>query len=424
LAVAASTPLFANLVSQTETIEDIERNLILVLITMVLTVLPSFFIELFTEKWKLSIISLNVGDAITKNFNNVELWSDKTKKEKITSMLTHDIFSMAEDSTYYIVDLISLVLNVSFTLIAMSIFIDANLLLPYLIGYLCTLILYRKTKKTIKTKSENAQNSRIDLNSTLRIMWDNVVLGNNIHFKKWKDKYTNSINNDQKNQYDRVYFSTCASNVSNAFFIIPVIMTIAYLYSSNSDDMLYIIALLSTIPRHLAMSSFAYSIISISYEMPKISAEISNFSKTISGDYNNECFSERISINKLKITNDQQLEINHYMFDDNIEGKSPSRITIRGDNGSGKSSLLQKIKSKNENSIYIPSNSDLIVSQENTSTGQRVKEVIVDALKSKENLILLDEWDANLDSITRHEISRMIDQHSKDKVIVEVKHNA
>ena len=425
LAVAASTPLFANLLSQTKTLEEIEKNLILIITTMVFSLLPNFFIALFTEKWKLSIISLNVGDAIATNFNKVALWSDKSKKEKITSMLTHDIFSMAETNTYYIVDLISLVLNVSFTLIAMSMFIDAHLVLPYAIGYLCTFILYRSTKNKIKVKSENAQNKRISLNSILRTFWDNVVLGNKIHFKEWKGKYNDSIFDDQIAQYDRTLLSTSASNISMAFFIIPIIFSIAYLYTRNSDDMIYVIGLLSTIPRHLVMSSFAYSIVSISYEMPKLSAEIANFSNTLREKHtNDECFLGRISAHKLKITDNETLEINSSILGDYINKRKPCRVTIRGENGSSKSSLLQDIKRNNENSIYIPSSSELITSLENASTGQRGKKLVMDAINSNADLILLNEWDANLDYTTRNDISKMIDEHSKNKIIIEIKHNA
>ena len=77
-----------------------------------------------------------------------------------------------------------------------------------------------------------------------------------------------------------------------------------------------------------------------------------------------------------------------------------------------------------EKAFYLPTHSDLDFGDEfrNISSGQKLFK-IVELMKSfDEPIILLDEWDANLDDKNRSELNKIIVELAKTKTIVEIVH--
>jgi ABC-type molybdenum transport system ATPase subunit/photorepair protein PhrA len=103
-------------------------------------------------------------------------------------------------------------------------------------------------------------------------------------------------------------------------------------------------------------------------------------------------------------------------------GISSGRFCITGPNGAGKSSMLKTFKSQSHDSTLLLPDVNLGVAQENRSTGEsRVHQVML-ALESESSIVMLDEWDANLDSRNRKTLNSVIDEFAKIKLIIEVKH--
>ncbi len=106
------------------------------------------------------------------------------------------------------------------------------------------------------------------------------------------------------------------------------------------------------------------------------------------------------------------------------------RITIRGLNGVGKSTFLCWFKERvGESAFYLPAQHDLIfesTKEKNLSTGQSLK-VILEEISAKAaseiTLLMLDEWDANLDQQSRQIFHELIDKMSYSILIIEVRHN-
>lgn len=114
------------------------------------------------------------------------------------------------------------------------------------------------------------------------------------------------------------------------------------------------------------------------------------------------------------------------MLRDRLQNSQGMRITIRGDNGSGKSILLKLIK-KQMGGYYLPASHHLYFSQEDLkkySTGEQMliclKEISHNCLKEK--ILLLDEWDANLDSQNRKRLSEEIEKIAASMCVLEVVH--
>jgi ABC-type Mn2+/Zn2+ transport system ATPase subunit len=105
-------------------------------------------------------------------------------------------------------------------------------------------------------------------------------------------------------------------------------------------------------------------------------------------------------------------------------------FTLTGPNGSGKTTALLALKQTlGDKAFYLPASTDeLLLSRPhlNKSSGQRAKLILGEILLSKDfnifEVLLLDEWDANLDKETKTELLEMIREVSKQKLIVDVRH--
>ena len=109
--------------------------------------------------------------------------------------------------------------------------------------------------------------------------------------------------------------------------------------------------------------------------------------------------------------------------------QEPGRYAIAGPNGSGKTSLLLHLKELlKERAFYIPAQSFLFPAvRTGLSTGQRKLRDLrsaFDAAGGRVPVILLDEWDANLDPANRERISAEIDELARSHAVVEVSHRA
>ncbi|WP_225815450.1 ATP-binding cassette domain-containing protein [Photorhabdus antumapuensis] len=109
---------------------------------------------------------------------------------------------------------------------------------------------------------------------------------------------------------------------------------------------------------------------------------------------------------------------------------SSGRITIRGPNGAGKSTFLCWLKEQlGESAYYLPAHHELVfekTSEKNLSTGQELREFLKEiSVKAadKIEILMLDEWDANLDLQSRQVFSELIGKLSESLLIVEVRHN-
>ena len=105
--------------------------------------------------------------------------------------------------------------------------------------------------------------------------------------------------------------------------------------------------------------------------------------------------------------------------------------TVRGLNGSGKSLSLLKLKEKYSDAAYLlPAHHDLFVNfQTQLSSGQLARKSIewirenTESLSKSVRVLLLDEWNANLDSDNLSALEKVLLELSESFLIVEVRHD-
>ncbi len=102
------------------------------------------------------------------------------------------------------------------------------------------------------------------------------------------------------------------------------------------------------------------------------------------------------------------------------------RITLRGENGAGKSTLLMLVKNAlNDRAFFLPTQNQLSFTSEANkySTGESLRNRLLEILERVDvDVLLLDEWDANLDKENHERLSLLIDELAEKKCVIEVRH--
>jgi len=102
------------------------------------------------------------------------------------------------------------------------------------------------------------------------------------------------------------------------------------------------------------------------------------------------------------------------------------RITLRGENGCGKSTALILIKNALANKAFLlPTHNQLTFTSETNkySTGESLRKLLQEIIdKVDVDVLLLDEWDANLDKENQEILSALIDHLAEKKCVIEVRH--
>lgn len=75
--------------------------------------------------------------------------------------------------------------------------------------------------------------------------------------------------------------------------------------------------------------------------------------------------------------------------------------------------------------FFLPTHNQLSFFAETNrySTGESLKNRLIEILdKVEADVLLLDEWDANLDSENKEKLSQLIDELASKKCVIEVRH--
>lgn len=345
-------------------------------------------------------------------------------KEKYISNLSRNSFMIINDYFTYIYRVFSLILNVFFTIIIMATLISIEYLYSFIFSLILSFLFFNYIKNKIEVSSIMVENNLSSYASTIERSWSNFILGSkkNLilykqHLKLNSDEYyTSKLNNA---------FLQQVSNLSSAIIaLLPLAIVSIYLVNKNIDNHFILSAILVNLTRMVGLFSFLGTLIYDITNFINIKSRIQNMVESL--DITKIISPARNSSMKPIYANGMIIEKYHDVLD-LITTNSTGRFTITGQNGSGKTTLLYYLLEElKERAIFVPTSPrelDWITKLENLSTGQQIYNILsTEIIAESTKVILLDEWDANLDYKNKIEIDCLIDQLSQHQVIIEVIH--
>lgn len=414
--------------------------LFLYLGSLVFPYIPGCLANIFKISWKQESQRSFIQAFVASNRNQIGEWSNKGIKEEKLSILTAEGPFALHALIDYIFDLYAYVLSVFFNIFALSVIVEPLFGIAYSLSVL-TVVLVMKVKRRIQRRlTQKALTARIDLCQSLLAAWDNVLLGNFYNFKLWQDKTAQRVNRCLQKNVELERFDQVLAIVISLLTSIPSLVVVVYYVYLNRTSIPNLTAFLVTMPVLFQILSYTYQTLSLIFRWTMHRSKLVSIYKAIQPiQHSNVAMEKKIKWPKIQIVN-SPLAI--AAPDDHVSLAGPhsissyqelldyttrsGRVTLRGENGAGKSTLLMLIKnSLTDRAFFLPTQNQLsFVSEANKySTGESLRNRLLEILERVDvDVLLLDEWDANLDKENQERLSLLIDVLAEKKCVIEVRH--
>lgn len=409
--------------------------LFLYLSTLVIPYIPWCIAFVLKISWKQEALRSFIQAFVASNRSNIAEWSNKAIKEEKLSILTGEAPTAINALVDYIFDLYSYFLSVFFNIIALSIVVEPYFAVAYTFSVLGVIAIIQFKRPMQRLLTKKALSARVDLTQSLLAAWDNVLLGNFYNFKLWQERTTQRLNRSMKKNVDLETFDQVMAIVVSLMTSIPSLFVVAYFVYLNQNDPVKLSAFIVTLPILFLILSYTYQTLSLAFRWGMHKAKLIALFKAIQSKRDDPTILEKkIKWDKIQLSTTADDKNVSLAFPTRIvnpeflinQSEIPRRITLRGENGAGKSTLLCCVKNTlKDEAFYLPTHSQLSFSAETNkqSTGESLRRHLIEIFdKVDVKVLLLDEWDANLDHENREQLSSLIDEIATRKCVIEVRH--
>lgn len=392
--------------------------------------------------WKQEAQRSFTNAFVAANKNNIGEWSNKGIKEQKLSILTSEGPNTIHALIDYLWDLFSYVLSVILNILALSIVVEPLFAVAYGISISCVIVVMNLKRRTQMQLTQKALSARVDLCQSLLEAWDNVLLGNSYNFKLWQEKTTQRLNRCLQRNVALERFDQILAIFVSLMTSIPSLGVVVYYVTKHKDDPVVLSSFIVILPLLFMILSYTYQTLSLAFRWTMHRSKLTAIYKAIQSTSDAHInLEKKIKWGKLLLTPTltpngsepnalaQSLACPVHVSSHEdllLHTEKPGRHTMRGENGSGKSTALMLIKNAlAKRAFFLPTHNHLsfLAPSNKHSTGESLKNRLMEILdKVDVDVLLLDEWDANLDKENQEVLSALIDKLSEKKCVIEVRH--
>ena len=318
---------------------------------------------------------------------------------------------------------LGLLLNVAFNVSALCIAFGARLLWAYLLAAGLGIALTAASAKRVRSDSAAMQESRAGAYGALAGAWDAITLGNAYNLDLWRKDFGRKIAGYRTGAAGAVRNIEALTSLTLWVSVIPVAAFMAHaLFSPHANAALKTV-ILATFPRQIQVIQYIADIVNCLLRWSAARERVRSLGRALVVGPDTGGMTGRIQKERIACVNAEGLQVEL----DGFEPPGTGRLTVRGGNGSGKSTWLLDLKRRRPNgSIILPAHNRLhfaSVAGADLSTGQRLGRIMEELYAVEPlQLILLDEWDANLDRENMQRIDALIDRLARRCYVIEVRH--
>jgi len=431
--VASSTATIALLSKSIISGENYLFFLILFIIFLTIAYIPTMLTNYFINKATYLTYKEYILKFSKQSYNHPNIYfNSKFRKEK-EPYFTHEAWLIIQEDYYYIATIFSIVLNIILNVLVLGFYLDWNFLISYIFAIPLTLICVVISKKRLLKKSDNLQKSRNEMMQTLSYGWDTILLGNKWNNSLWNNIFKRKCDEADKNQRKltlEIDVMAIVTLIASAF---PILFILFISFINAGSDIQKLAMLVATTPRQIITIQNLSDIISLFVNLNDKVYRTKQLSANLLFDEDLLNSNNKITWGNVFIANKNE-KIVLDSFSDLLSATNnfeKGRYTITGDNGTGKTTLLANIKSYMGDKAYLlPSHSKMLFlndSQERGySTGEKLhenfKEISSNINDGVISILLLDEWNANLDKENLSKVNLDIEEISKIVCVIEVLH--
>lgn len=443
--VASGTYLLGNITTRlpAEGIPWVSSSVMLV--CMALSGSVAFYVmNVFSLRAQHSALHGFLQRYFSNSFQKPLFWRSSQERNKRHDMMCREAQDAIQEGNAFLLDVWTTGWNIILNTISVVLVIGLKSGLVILAAGLVSSVLVHFASDKISKNAVSEMDDQNQLNAHLNASWDNIVLGNSLSFGLWKKRFQElflKANQSAENSLKGRERVLATGNFITSGAVVGAMLAQAAL---NQHNLSIVLALFAMLPRTMQINMHVQIIHSYwagwqrlrerlnlasqcvsEFPAPQATQFINSAAIQVVGRSLVQSPSERPSSESgthsvTTLKPDEVVE--------KVNSLQSGRITVRGENGAGKSVLLSLIKERlGECAFYLPAQHQLelpgvALSQ---SHGERAI-AAVEALAQKESnvrFLLLDEWDANLSAENKSMISAQIDALASEKVVIEVRHS-
>lgn len=356
------------------------------------------------------------------NFNHPTHWRNEKSREARHDLMCRSGQETVQSAVNFFGDFTATSLNIILNIISIILVTDLVQGFIILAAGLFGLGIIHFNKKGIAESSKNEVLADTRLNGHLSRSWDNIILGNQLFYDRWKLKFASLFSDSEKAAEQTVkmrdWSVSIAALVTNGLVLGSALFMI-WMHQENTG---FALAMLVMLPRSLQTVMHIQIIQSYFANWKNLKEKLSVTSKSLSPPDSLD-LSDYIKPHSIQV---KDLLGSIKDIEDHLKNSDCGRYTITGQNGSGKSCLLLNLKNKlGLSALYLPAQHQLFLhdTQVNLSSGELTLAAF-EQLKNHEcKILLLDEWDANLSLENQSLLDKILDEISKKKIVVEIRHS-
>lgn len=395
---------------------------------LILVYVPCTISMLYLQRWRITSIQTFIQEFVRYNYGKTSAGHSRNKIH-LESWITNESFTVYDKVTDLLYQIYSTLLNSTLNIVVIAVALDPRILFWYGIAGFVLLGSNFAFKNKISSISLAVQGNRKDLSNVMLLAWDNIFIGNGHNFNNWNFEFNKQIQEAKKvaTNYDLVRSLISSSTVVFALLIIAIGNSI-YLYE-NVTNISAVAALIITMPRQLQIVQSIFNFFNLALSWTGARQQLKELENVILESElinNSRGF---VQLDKIEIMSSASVPVNSTIENlyEYISEQKLGRFTLRGKNGTGKSTLLTLLKeSLKERAFFLPTHyADLKFKNDflNHSDGNRLLTLFNEIAQMDQiEFLILDEWDANLDKENLSALDLVIQDLSRTKVIIESRH--
>lgn len=382
--------------------------------------------QILVKKWECDLHFESYYGFLKKNllqkYGVTMLWRRKEIKESFMASLGVDAEGYLGAVLFIGLDVFSFMVSLLLGVLILGGTLDIAFLPAFFVSGVLSFLFYRALSPRVKKIYEEEQEARTSFNGHILNSWDSIFIKNRSIMSRYKGLLQQKFNRAKEVSKEADSRAEALVFILGLVSAFPVVVCVAWLGFENiaNHQIGALLALLATIPRQLNMLTTFRSIFQ---NMTAFLGYNSKFKVLHEGVHLESGFKhEQIQLDKIIVNSKQYATLSEVA--ETVQNLPPGRYEVRGTNGSGKSTLLLHLNEQLSGSFYLPSSPRLAIDDKEVSgsSGEQMLRHIHYLKNESEQILLLDEWDANLDRNNLLKTEDSLNELAQSKVILEVRH--
>lgn len=411
--------------------------LLIYVASLLLPYIPNCIGLILKTSWKQEAQRSFIHTFVSSNKNKIGEWSNKGLKQEKLSILTSEGPSTLHAFIDYVWDLFTYVLSVLFNVLALAIVVEPLFLFSYVISICCVILVMKINRRTQRQLTQKALIARVDLCQSLLAAWDNVLLGNEYNFRLWNERTSQRLRRCLQRNIDVERFDQILAICVAIITSLASLGVMIYSMMQHQHDITRLTSYVVILPLLFMILSYTYQMLSLGFRWNMHRSKLRTIYRIIETTTDSPiALEKKVKWPKISATHSTAAPDSHVSLtiqrpvDSHLDlvqhSAQAGRLTLRGENGSGKSTALILVKNAlSDRAFFLPTHTQLSFTSETNkySTGESLRNRLMEILEKVDvDVLLLDEWDANLDSENQEKLGALIDELSRKKCVIEVRH--